>query len=207
MDEYAEAVYAGLAEKTITAEELAKRSVAELELASVLVDLVGQAKADVKYGWVKALRLLVDEEPELLYAHFATFAGMLHSENNIFQWEALHLLASLAAVDDENTLEAVLDDSFAPIEGQIMITAANGIKSAAQIVRARPRYAGRIARDVLRAENGGCESTECYEIVCGNPIKTFHTIHRWVSDPQLLTQFAGRYEDSSREPTRKAALK
>ena len=203
----AEHIYAGLADKTLTGEELARRAVFEPELALILVEGMSQTQAEVKYGSAKALRLLVDEEPTLLYPYFDTFSALLHSSKNILRWEALYVLAGLACVDDEDKIGITLDDYFAYVEGPMMITAANSIKGAAVIVRARPKYAQRVLDAVLRCERGRYESTECYEIVMGSAINTFYKLHRWVSDPRPLTEFVVRHADSSREPTRKAAEK
>jgi hypothetical protein len=203
----AKQIYAGLADKTLSAEEIAKEAMAHPELVQVLVDGMGEPKAEVKYGCAKVLRILTDEEPALLYPHFDTFAAMLDNPNNIFQWQALYVLAGLSGVDEELRIEPLLPDYFARIEGPVMVTAANAIKGAALIVSGQPALAEAVVEQVLRAEGGKYESTECHEIVCGQALKTFYKIRKWVSDPERLLAFAQRHADSPRPSTAKAAAK
>ena len=200
-------VYQKLADKELSGADLAKRALAKEELVPILVDGMGQKKAETKYGCAKALRIIADERPELLYPHFETFAGMLDNPNNIFQWEGIYLLAGLAGVDEENKIDGILDSFFAKIEGPLMITAANIIKGAAQIVAARPHLGSRIVAEILRAEHGHYETPECYEIVCGTALKAFAKIYKWVPDSQPMLQFAQRHQRSSRAATRAAAEK
>ena len=203
----AKTAYQALAEKAIEPEDLAKQAIRLPEFVQILVDGMGESKAEVKYGCAKALRIVTDEQPELLYPHFDLFAGMLGHTNKLFQWQALYVIAGLACVDEEEKLPGVLNAYFAGIQGPVLVTAANVIKGAATIVKARPRYADRIAAEVLRAEKGIYEDPECHEIACGAALKTFYMIHKWVSDPAPLAAFAERHLDSPREPTARAADK
>ena len=200
-------VYAGLADKTISAEELAKAASTDPGMLQILLDGMEEQKAAVKYGCSKALRLLCDEAPELLYPHFDLFTEMLQHPNNIFQWQALYVLAGLAGVDEDGKIEGILDDYFARIEGPVMVTAANAIKWAAKIVKGQPDLADQVVAQVLRGEAGVYESAECHEIVCGAAINTFYRIRKWVSEPEVLYAFAQRHRNSERMPTRKAAEK
>jgi len=200
-------IYKGLAEKTITAEEIAGRTIAKPELVQIMVAGMAESKAEVKYGCAKVLRIVSDKEPELLYPHFDLFAKMLQNPNNIFQWQAIYVLARLAGVDEDGKFEAVLDDYFTQVEGPVMVTAANAINHSALIVRGQPRLADQVVKHIFRGELGIYEESDCHEIVCGTALKTFYKIRKWVSDPEPLYQFALRHLDSPRAPTAKAAEK
>jgi hypothetical protein len=200
-------LYKSLAEKTVTAEDLARQTIAHPEMLQILVDGLAEPKAEVKYGCAKVLRIISDAEPELLYPDFDRFSEMLHHTNKIFQWQAIYVLARLAGVDEEGKFEAILDDYFTHIEGPVMVTAANSITGAALIVRGQPRLADQVVQQIFRGEQAVYESPECHEIVCGTALKTFYKIRKWVSDLESLYQFAQRHLDSPRDPTRKAAEK
>ncbi|MEX1248291.1 MAG: hypothetical protein WEA61_07385 [Anaerolineales bacterium] len=202
-----EEIYAKLANRELTPAELAKKVSKKPEWIPILVDGMGQKKAEVKYGCAKALRFVVDDRPELLYPLFDHFAEMLDSRNNIFQWEAIYLLAGLVSVDEENKIEALIPRYFARVEGPVMITAANIIKGASEIARARPDLAKRIVGDILRAEKGRYETSECYEIVCGEALKAFDKIYKWLDRPGPVVEFAERHLGSHRNSTHAAAEK
>ena len=141
-------IYQELAARKITAEALAKRAMKNRELITTIVAGIGEEQAEVKYGCAKALREIVDEEPEYLYPYFDQFLGMLRMPpTNIFLWEAIYLLAGLAPADGEGKLKAALPDYFARVQGPSMITAANAIKDSAKIVRAARPCESRGERD------------------------------------------------------------
>ncbi|MEX2162387.1 MAG: hypothetical protein WD751_10805 [Anaerolineales bacterium] len=202
-----EEIYAQLASRKVSPADLAKKAARKPELIPILVEGMCQKKAEVKYGSAKALRFVVDEQPELLYPYFDVFAVMLDNRNNIFQWEALYLLAGLACVDEDDKLEDLLPAYFARLEGPTMITAANTIKGGSQIAKARPDLAKRIVKEILRAEDGHYETSECYEIVCGEALKAFDKIYKFLEDPSVVVAFAKRHRDSGRNSTRMAAQK
>ena len=203
----AQQIYAGLAEKSLSAEEIARKALTHPELVPALVAGMGEPKAEVKYGCAKALRILTDEEPGLLYPHFEVFAAMLDNPNNIFQWQALYVLAGLSSVDTEHKLAPLLPAYFARVEGPILVTAANAIKGAALIVGGQPDLADAIVEHVLRVEQGKYEDAECYEIACGTALKTLYKIRKWVGIPHELLAFAQRHAASPRPATAKAAAK
>jgi hypothetical protein len=52
--------------------------------------------SQVKFGSAKALWLLAEEGPQLLYRHFDFFLGLLDGRNQIIRWNATSILACLA---------------------------------------------------------------------------------------------------------------
>ena len=168
---------------------------------------LGHEKARVKYGCAKALRILSDERPDLLYTNFDFFVDLLDHRNKIFQWEAIYVLAGLASADKHRKIDQLLDKYCAPIEGPVMITANNVIKGATRIAAAKPYLADRIAERILRVQKGRYETSECYEITCGTALKAFEELFSIVSDSKPLLRFARAHLDSPRNSTQREAEK
>jgi len=200
-------IYPELEHQKIDAERLAKQCIHWPEFIPVLIGGLAHEKARVKYGCAKALRILSDKRPELLYANFDFFADLLDHKNRIFQWEATYLLAGLASADKLRKIDQLLDKYCAPIEGPVMITANNVIKGVTRIAAAKPYLADRIAECILRVQHGRYETSECYEITCGLALKAFDEMFDVVSDPKPLLRFARAHLDSPRNATRKVAEK
>ncbi|MCL5428963.1 MAG: hypothetical protein M1347_04050 [Chloroflexi bacterium] len=198
-------IYQQLADKSITAEQLARKVIAKPALLPVLVDGLDEVKADVKYGCGKALRIVVDQEPALLYPYFDIFANMLEHRNKIMRWEAIYLIAGLASVDEEDKITAIWRDYFRPIEGPEMITAANIVNGAVSIAVARRELVEPAIREILRVRKGKYETEECYRVVAGAALKAFDKIYKLAPDKKLLVEFAELHAKSSRIPTRNAA--
>lgn len=198
-------IYQQLAQKSITAEQLARKAIAQPALLPILVDGLDQVKVDVKYGCGKALRIVVDEEPELLYTYFDLFASMLDSRNKIMRWEAIYLIAGLAPVDEDDKISEIWKEYFQPIEGPEMITAANIVNGAARIAVARRDLVEDVIYEILRVRKGKYETEECYRVVAGAALKAFEKLYKLVQDKGPLVQFAKHHARSSRLPTRNAA--
>jgi len=200
-------IYPELERQKIDAERLAKQCIHWPEFVPVLIGGLAHEKARVKYGCAKALRILSDERPDLLYSDFEFFAGLLDHRNKIFQWEAIYVLAGLASADQERKLDQMLDKYFAPIEGRVMITANNVIKGAIRIALAKPYLADDIVKRILRVQKARYETAECFEITCGAALKAFEELFSLVSDSKPLLRFARAHVDSPRNATRKVAEK
>lgn len=106
--------------------------------------------ARTKYGCSKALRILAEQSPDSLYPHFPVFARLLESENTFLKWDAIRIVASLAAIDTEREFETVFRKYFRPIAGPVMITAAHSIAGGGRIAQAQPQLSDRIATELLR---------------------------------------------------------
>jgi hypothetical protein len=200
-------IYKQLATKSLSAEQLTKKVIAKPDLIPVVVDGLDQVKADVKYTCGKVLRSVVDTEPDLLYPYFDLFASMLDGSNKIMRWEAIYLIAGLAAVDEEDKLSAVWDAYFRPIEGPEMITAANIVAGAACIAVARRDLLDSAIKAILRVRKGKYETEECYRVVAGAALKAFDKLYKLVKDKEPLIDFAELHARSSRIPTRNAATR
>src|SRR5208282_1280128 len=119
-------------------QHLARRAIKNPQLLEKVMEGLGTETARVKFGCAKALRVLSETRPELLYPRFDFFVRLLDHPNKIFQWEAARVLSQLARVDAEDKFTAIFDKYFAPIRGPVMITAANVIRGGARIAVAKP---------------------------------------------------------------------
>src|SRR5208283_4925747 len=97
---------------------------------------------------------------------------MLDSENNIFKWNAILIIGNLAAADSEDKVGPILDRYLAPVCGPVMITAGNIARGAAKIALARPRFADRIARALLKVERANYQTPECRNVALGRVVES-----------------------------------
>ena len=109
-------------------------------------------EARFKYGCAKALRILSEQRPELLYPHFDFFARLLAHENKLLQWEAAFVLSQLARVDTGDKFAGIFRRYFSPISGPVMITAATVIQAVIRLM-ADQHHARNEARMHVGPEN------------------------------------------------------
>lgn len=177
-----------------------------------LLEGLNAEKANIKYGSEKVLRLVSEERPELIYPHFDRFLEFLEGENKFMKWGGIMTIANLAIVDSEKRIEQIFDRYFAPINGPVMVTAANITGGAAKIAKAKPALTERIVTEILKVETAkylmhGKLSPECNNVVCGRAVDTFTEIYDQIHEKKRVRDFVERQLRSSRPAVRKKAEK
>ena len=98
-----------LANKEVTAEELTKRVIKDPNLLPQIFEGLKAEKANIKYGCLKVLRLISEQQPALLYPYFDFFVKLLDSDVNIFKWGAILVISNLTIVDTDNKFDPIFD--------------------------------------------------------------------------------------------------
>src|ERR1022692_1787860 len=73
--------------------QLARKAIRNPRLFSEIAEGLKAEKPRVKYGCAKALCILSEQRPDLLYPHFNFFVRLLDHENKIMQWDAAFVLS------------------------------------------------------------------------------------------------------------------
>ena len=185
--------------------QLANKAQRKPEKVKDLLDALESEKARVKFGALKALRLLSEREPELIYPHFDFFVGLLRSENSILRWNAMLILGDLAQVDHGGRMERIIDNYLEPISGPHLIDAANTMRGAAVIAKAKPHLADKIARAILKVERATFDTPECRNVAIGHAISCLDRLVPMISDARAVQLFVTRQLDNGRPATRRKA--
>jgi len=188
-----------------TPEQLASATINDPRRLPELIDGLSSEGAVPRYACAKALRLISEQHPALLYPRFDFFTALLEHSNRVFQWDAARWLARLAAVDVEERFADIFERYFAPIPGPVMITAANVIQGGALIARAKPALADRIAAEILKVGKARYATPECRNIAIGHALVALGEIFELLSDPAPVLRFARRQLQNPRPATRRKA--
>jgi hypothetical protein len=185
--------------------QLSRRAIKDPGLIPAITEGLEADKPRIKYGCAKALRLIAELRPDLLYPHFDFFAGLLDHENKIMQWEGVIVLSHLARADVDDKFPAIFARYFSPITGPVMITAANVIQGGARIAQARPALADRIAAEMLKAGIARYQTPECRNVAIGHAILALGAMLPLLHQPAAAVRFVRRQLSNSRPATRKKA--
>ena len=177
------------------------------ELIAEVLAGVGAKRAGVRFGASKALRILSERVPELIYPHFDFFAAMLSHDNHILQWNATLTLANLARVDREGKIEAILDRYLDLISGPNLISAANAIRGSAIIGVAQPHLVKRIVTRIMRVERAEYATPECRNVAIGHALKALEELVDLLPDRRTVRLFAARQLGNRRPATSAKARK
>jgi len=171
------------------------------ELIGEVMAGVGSTRGAVKLGSSKALRLLSERMPELLYPHFDFFAVLLEQDNQILKWNAILTLANLARVDKQARIERILDHYLEPIHGPNLITAANTIRGAAVIGSAVPALLPRIIPAIMEVENAVYATPECRNVALGHAVEALSKLVPKTTDVRPIRLFVARQLGNPRPAT------
>ena len=171
-----EQLLAKLADKSLTKDGLRRRVEQDFGLLPVLLEGTGSAKAAVRYGCAKALMDLSAEHPEQLYPYMDSFIALLDSKYRILTWNALAIIANLAAVDGDKKFDAAFDKYYGFLDNEYMVTVANTVGNSAKIALAKPYLIPRITAELLKVENVSLTphlTEECKRVIAEHAVKTF----------------------------------
>ena len=199
-------LWSRLARKGTNPEIIADLAVQQRTLLPALLEGLDAAEAPVKFGCAKVLRLISETEPAMLYPHVDLFIGLFQSENAFLQWDAIRIVANLAAVDEGGRIEQILSDYLEPIRGTVMITAANTIQGAATIALAKPALADTIARAILKVQWAKYQTDECRNVAIGHAIESLDRFFHRMGHQKEVLEFVRHETNNSRNATRKKAV-
>jgi hypothetical protein len=164
-----------LADKSLTKDDLRRRVEADFGLVPVLLEGVCSAKAAVRYSCAKVLMDLSAEHPERLYPYMDSFIGLLDSRYRILTWNALAIVANLAAVDVNKKFDAAFDKYYGFLDDEYMVTVANTVGNSAKIALAKPYLIPRITAELLKVEEVSLSphlTEECKRVIAEHAVKT-----------------------------------
>ncbi|MFA5054689.1 MAG: hypothetical protein WC562_00740 [Dehalococcoidia bacterium] len=196
-----------IAAKGSDKEAIAERIADNPERIAEAIEGLKNKKAPVKFGCGKVLRILSERHPEALYPHINVFIKLLDSDNNIMKWEGIHVIGSLARVDKAKRIDAILPRYLKPIEGPVLITAANVIGGAGRIAAAKPYLAEKIAAEILKVEHAEYATAECRNVALGQALDAFEIFFYKIKNKQPVIDLVTRQVDNTRNSTRKRAEK
>lgn len=177
------------------------------EVLEYLVSGLNETDARIKYGCNNTLLILSEKKPEFIYPYFDVFKNYLKSENKFIKWSAILIIANLTRCDNKKKFDEIFNFYFSEIKGPVMITAANIIKGAAVIAKAKPYLTEKITKEILKVKNAKYETDECLNIVIGHTISSFDKFFRQIKDQDEVLDFVRSNINNQRRPTRNKAEK
>lgn len=205
-------ILTAIAEKGSDKAKIAQKVIANSESIAEIIPVLSEKKGTLKFGCEKVLRLVSEERPDLVYPYFEDYVKLLDSENNFIKWGAILTLANLVKVDEDRRFDKILDKYLAPIQGPVMVAAANTIGGLIKIVESRPDLANRITREILKIRTAtyimhGEPSPECHNVICGHAIDAFGQIYDLIEDKKDIHRFVEAQRNNTRPQVQKKAEK
>jgi hypothetical protein len=194
-----------LARKNVNHRRIATDVIRRPEWMDELVSGLEADRAPVRFGSAKVLQIVSERAPEILVPRIGLFIDLLDCDNRILRWNAILIVGNLAVVDSKRKIDRILDRYLEPIPGPELITAANTIRGATRIARARPRLVDRIVDRILTTEKGRYKTAECRNVVLGHAIDALDTLFDRTKRKERVARFVERQLRNPRNATRRRA--
>jgi hypothetical protein len=192
-----------LDEKNIDVEKLARKAVNNQELFQELKAGVLSKDNTTRQNSFKAMQVMAQENPDLLYGEWEYFQGMLKSPNNYYKYIAIYILASLTSVDNDNKFEEIFDDYYGVLAGEKAMTASHVALNSSIIAHNKPELRSRIV-DILTSIDDVHQGKQ-KELIKAYAIESLQKIYPEAEDQQLIENFVKSQMDSKSPKTRKMA--
>ncbi|MBM4400754.1 MAG: hypothetical protein FJ045_02260, partial [Crenarchaeota archaeon] len=138
-----------LEKKTPEQQKIAEDAVKDGKVLAELLDGLLSKKCAVRYKNFKAVYLISEDHPEVLYSKWSFFETMLKSKNNTVMFYAIHVLANLAKVDGAGKFETIFDQFYDIVNGGALVPACHVAYVSHKIVKAKPELTDKITERLL----------------------------------------------------------
>lgn len=178
----------------------------------LLIDTIKKEKGSIKFGCEKALRLVSERHPELIYPYFEFFVELMDSENSFLKWGAILTIANLTAVDENGKFETAFEKYYSFIKGPQIAAAGNVIGSSIKIAENLPKLTDRIVDEILKVGDATYiykeeVSSECKNVAYQEAINAFYMLYDKTSRKKEVMDFVARQLDNERAKASAAARK
>jgi hypothetical protein len=172
------------------------------QVLTELLESLRSKKCSVRYSNFKAVYLISEDHPEILYPRWAFFEDSLKSKNNTFMFYAIHVLANLAKIDEAERFEKIFDHFYNILEGDALIPACHVAYVSHKIAKAKPKLADNITEKLLTVEGTRYKHRE---LVQANALRSFSEYFDLVKDREKVLELARELQKNKSQRAKKEA--
>jgi mannose-6-phosphate isomerase-like protein (cupin superfamily) len=188
------------------AEKIAEMVVEDEKIIPEVIGGLSSEDPKVKYRCGKALMILSEKNPRLIYSFWDDFLKLLNIKNTFLKSNGIIILANLAKIDSEQKFEKIFNKFYELLNDKSMITAANVISYSVRIAKAKPNLQAKISNKLLSVDMTH-HSEECKNILKGKAIVVLEEYIGEIKDNENIIHFVRNELKNSRPATRKKAEK
>ena len=188
-------------------EDIAEKVMKNHDLLPKLTLGLSSKNPRVKFGSAKTLRIISEKNPKMLYSKIDFFFNLLDSENNILKWNAIDIIANLAAADSLNKFNKLFKKFYNHLREGSLITAGHIVDSSGKIALSKPELKDTITEELLAVEEIPLPTDECKNILIGKTINAFSAYYNKIENKERVLIFVERQLKNSRTSTKAKAEK
>ena len=193
-----------LTDKNADIQKMAEKAIGDKTVLSELLEGLEVKEETYRYNCHKALMLISQKRPEMLYTAWDYLVGHLSSVNSYHKMSAILLLANIITVDKENRFDDIFDVFYGLLDDRSMVVTYYVASSSAKIIHAKPHLTEKIIARLL-----DIDSTHHLpgrkELIKTGIIETLDAIYEDYENKPRLLGFVKEQIDSESRKTAKTA--
>ncbi|UCH88071.1 MAG: hypothetical protein JSV49_07330 [Thermoplasmata archaeon] len=198
------AILDDLSTRKITPDDLAEMVIHNIDLLPDIIKGISSDNARIRLGCAKIIRTVSEKKPDAVYPVSKYFITLLDSENNIIKWNAMDVLANLAKVDSNKTIEKIFTKYYDLLTDESMVTAGHVVDNSGKIAIAKPHLTERITDELLKLDKIP-RNTECKNILKGKAILAFDAYFEQIENKDAVISFVKKQLRNKRNATKTKA--
>ncbi len=187
-------------------EEVAKAALRDKNFLSELIQNLRIKQETIRFNSSKALNLISETNPEILYPEMDYFFELLEGDNTYWKCSAIPLIANLVRVDKTKKFERAFEKYFDLMYDRSFIPAAYLARSAATIVKAKPELRSKITDKLLRIDETH-HDPQRRDLVKSDIIEAFDEYFAGAENKKQIIEFIKQQLNCDSPKTRKTAAK
>lgn len=137
--------------KNLNIVNVTKKALKDKEVFSELLEGILSKNETIRSNGFKALMLLSEEYPVVLYSKWDHFVEMLDSKNAFFKFMAIQLIANLTKIDKENKFKKIFNKYYDLLNDSVIV-AGHITANSGKIARAKPELQTKITNKLLNID-------------------------------------------------------
>ncbi|MFC1941414.1 hypothetical protein ACFLWL_03320 [Chloroflexota bacterium] len=193
-----------LSTNEVGVDSLAERALKDEERLSGLLEGILSKKEAIRYNSFKALLLISEEHPEVLYPRWDFFAGLINSANTYLKYIAIYIIANLTRVDTESKFEKIFNQYYNLLDDRSIIPAGHVAGNSGKIAKAKPELQVEITSRLLGIDKTR-HKPERKDLIKSYAIESFSEYFEEADDKNEIIEFVEKQLISKSPKTRKKA--
>jgi len=193
-----------LSKKDVSVESVAKEALRDEEVLSELLQGILSKKETIRYNCFKALLLISEKHPEVLYHKWDFFIELLSSDNTYWKYIAIYIIANLIRIDTKNKFEKIFDKFYHLLNDKSVIPAAHLAGNSGKIAQAKPKLQTKITNKLLSIDKTH-HAPERRDLIKGYAIESFSEYFEKAENKNKIIDFVKKQLDCKSPKTRKIA--
>jgi hypothetical protein len=183
---------------------LASKAVEDRKLLSELLVGILSKKHSTRQNSFKALSLLSEGHPKVLYPSWDYFADLNKSGESGSKYIALHIIANLTRADSENKFDGLFDEYYELLNDDSVVIAAHLAGNSGKIAKVKPELQTRITDRLLSIDETQ-HTPEHKNLIKSYAVESLDEYFEEAKDKEKVIEFVKMQVGNKSPRTRKKA--